>query len=286
MGSQAASVGGRASSTPRLTVPVAVARPRLMSGMRVMRPRMSVQNRGPRTSGQRPGERPRMAGFMPRLISPGQNMRPPVGMANQSYHKSSHMPSASLVPQTDEWEDPSSDPLAQESATPSLTFQGDADEAPSSLSGPPTGVKRPRMMTNGQSGFKASPGPMVPRMCNFPALATRPPVWGGAPGGQRLATRPLFRSVSKPFQMHQSDVEVITMEEEVDNIGEVLLKIPSNITIVRQKDEVSLAKEARGIGELMIRVANKLAEGGGALAVTRDVLDAQKMINSMRSRLQ
>ena len=47
-------------------------------------------------------------------------------------------------------------------------------------------------------------------------------------------------SVSKPFQVHQTEVEVITMEEEVDNVGEVLLKIPSNITVVRQTDKVSL----------------------------------------------
>ena len=50
--------------------------------------------------------------------------------------------------------------------------------------------------------------------------------------------------------------------------------------------QVSLEREARTIGELMIRVANKLTEGGGSMAVTRDVLDAQKMINSMGNRLQ
>ena len=50
--------------------------------------------------------------------------------------------------------------------------------------------------------------------------------------------------------------------------------------------QVSLEKEARTIGELMMRVANKLAEGGGAMAVTRDVHDAQKMINRMGNRLQ
>ena len=47
-----------------------------------------------------------------------------------------------------------------------------------------------------------------------------------------------------------------------------------------------LEREARSIGELMMRVANKLAEGGGAMEVTRDVHDAQKMINSMGNRLQ
>lgn len=36
----------------------------------------------------------------------------------------------------------------------------------------------------------------------------------------------------------------------------------------------------------MMRVASKLAEGCGAMEVTRDVLDAQKMINSMGKRLQ
>ena len=49
--------------------------------------------------------------------------------------------------------------------------------------------------------------------------------------------------VSKPIQLHQAEVEVVTLEEkEEDNVGEVLLKIPSNITVVRQKDEVSLNK--------------------------------------------
>ena len=49
--------------------------------------------------------------------------------------------------------------------------------------------------------------------------------------------------------------------------------------------QVYLEREARTIGELM-KVANKLAEGGGAMAVTRDVHDAQKMINSLGNRLQ
>ena len=50
--------------------------------------------------------------------------------------------------------------------------------------------------------------------------------------------------------------------------------------------QVYLEREARTIGELMMKVANKLAEGGGAMAVTRDVHDAQKMINSLGNRLQ
>ena len=50
--------------------------------------------------------------------------------------------------------------------------------------------------------------------------------------------------------------------------------------------QVSLEREARAIGELMMKVANKLAEGGGAMEVTSDVLDAQKMIKSMGNRLQ
>ena len=45
--------------------------------------------------------------------------------------------------------------------------------------------------------------------------------------------------MSKPFQLHQVEVEVINVEEKEDSEGEVLLKIPSNITVVRQKDEVS-----------------------------------------------
>jgi len=307
--SQVAPVGGRATSTPRLSVPLAAARPRIMGGMRVMRPRMGVQNTGPRTPRQRPGGRPWMAGDRPRFIRPGQNlMRQSVGMSDQNSQELNPLSSASPVSQTDEWEDPASDPLAEEPATPSLTYQDAVEQASSSLSGAPasaagvgqnsgqmvkfetipSATKRPRIMTSAQGGFKASPGPRMPpgpRMWKSPALAMPPPLWGGAPSGQRLATRPLFRMVSKPFQLN-AEVEVITVEEKEDNMGEVLLKIPSNITVVRQKDEVSLEREARTIGELMMRVANKLAEGGGAMAVTSDVFDAQKMINRMGNRLQ
>jgi len=251
-----------------------------------------------------------MAGVRPSLISPGQNMRPSVGMLDQSSQESNPLLSASSVSQTDEWEDPASDPLAEESATPSLTYQDDAVQVPLSLSGAPafgqnpgqmvklatipSAAKRQRMMTNSQVDFKAIPGPRLPpgpRMWKSPALTTPPPLWGGAPSCQRLAARPLFRTVSQPFQLHQAEVEIITVEEtKAVNTDEKwkagLLKIPSNITVVRQKDEVYLEREARTIGELMMRVANKLAEGGGAMAVIRDVLDAQKMINSLGNRLQ
>jgi len=228
-----------------------------------------------------------MAGPRPRFIRPGLNMmRPPIGMTvNWGAHEVNPLSSASAVSQTDEWEDPSSDPLAEEPATPSLTYQDDVEQASSSLSGAPATLKRPRMMTNAQGGFRASPGPRMPpgpRLWKSPALSTPPPV----ASGQRLATRPLFRTVSKPFQL-QSEVEVITVEEKEEvNMGQMLRKIPSNITVVRQKDEVSLEREARTIGELMMKIANKLAEGGGAMAVTSDVLDAKKMINSMGYRLQ
>ena len=106
----------------------------------------------------------------------------------------------------------------------------------------PSAAKRPRMMTSALGGFKASPGPRNPpgpRLWKSPALTTPPALWGGPLSGQRLATRPLFRTVSKPFQLHQVEVEVINVEEKEDSVGEVLLKIPSNITVVRQKDEVS-----------------------------------------------
>ena len=256
-GPQVAPVGGRASPTPRPIVPLAVARPRIMVGVR---PRMIGQNRGPRTPGQRPGGRPRMAGLRPRLIRPGQNTRPSVGMMDQSSQEWNPLSSASPVSQTDEWEDPASDPLAEQPATPSLTYQDEIDQAPTSLSGAPavgqnhgqmvksatipSAAKRPRMMTNSQGGFKASPGPRLPpgpRMWKSPALTTPPSLWGGAPSGQRLATRPFIRMVSKPFQLHQAEawaeVEVINVDEkEVDNTG--LLRIPANITVVRQRDEV------------------------------------------------
>ena len=51
-------------------------------------------------------------------------------------------------------------------------------------------------------------------------------------------------------------------------------------------NQVSLEAEARQIAEVMTRVANKLAEGGGARMVSRDVLDAKKMLNGMGNRLE
>ena len=49
---------------------------------------------------------------------------------------------------------------------------------------------------------------------------------------------------------------------------------------------MSLEREARKIVEVMSRVANKLAGGGGAGMVDRDILDAKKMLNGMASRLE
>ena len=51
-------------------------------------------------------------------------------------------------------------------------------------------------------------------------------------------------------------------------------------------NQVSLEREARKIVEVMSRVANKLAGGGGARMVDRDILDAKKMLNGMASRLE
>ena len=49
---------------------------------------------------------------------------------------------------------------------------------------------------------------------------------------------------------------------------------------------MSLEREARQIAEVMRRVANKLAGGGGDdRMVSRDVLDAKKMLNGMAYRL-
>ena len=51
-------------------------------------------------------------------------------------------------------------------------------------------------------------------------------------------------------------------------------------------NQVSFEREARKIVEVMSRVANKLAGGGGAGMVDRDILDAKKMLNGMASRLE
>ena len=49
---------------------------------------------------------------------------------------------------------------------------------------------------------------------------------------------------------------------------------------------MSLEREARQIVEVMTRVANKLSGGGDNRLVSRDVLDAKKMINGMAYRLE
>merc|ERR1719481_2060464 len=109
-------------------------------------------------------------------------------------------------------------------------------------------------------GFKASPGarmPPGPRMWKAPS-----PLLQGSLSGLRMATRPLFNVVSKPFHVQAAEVEVINVEEEVkNNMEEVLQNLPSTVTLIRT-NEVSLEAEARQIAEVMIRVANKLAEGG------------------------
>ena len=54
-------------------------------------------------------------------------------------------------------------------------------------------------------------------------------------------------------------------------------------------NQVSLEREARKIAELMTRVANKLAAGGGGVdrtAVRGDILVAKNMINGMADRLE
>ena len=103
----------------------------------------------------------------------------------------------------------------------------------------------------------------------------------------------------------QTEVEVITVEEELGDVGEEwcarLKNLPTNITVERQKDEVGCiiysctlfyvlyilqASQARIIGETMIRAANKLAGGGGTATVTGEILDAVKMMNRMGNRLR
>ena len=49
---------------------------------------------------------------------------------------------------------------------------------------------------------------------------------------------------------------------------------------------MSLEREARQILEVMSRVANKLSDGGGDnRMVSRDVLEAKKMLSGMATRL-
>ena len=200
---------------------------------------------GPRTPINRP-LRLRQAGPRPRYpTSPMQVPMPSVEGLDKTTEEMNPLPAVS-----NDWEDPTSDPLA-EVPVPSLTYQ----EVPSDTSGPldvnqnhgrvvkcatmPSAMKRPRMMADSLSpgGFKASPGarmPPGPRMWKSPAPS---PLLQGSPSGLRMATRPLFNVVSKPFHVQAAEVEVINVEEEVkNNMEEVLQNLPSTVTLIRTNE--------------------------------------------------
>ena len=104
----------------------------------------------------------------------------------------------------------------------------------------PSTAKRSRMVTNVQSELRTSNGPRMPpgpRMWKSPALATQLP-WGGP----TRSYRPISRQLGIVSHSFQTEVEVITVEEEVGDVGEEwcarLKNLPTNITVERQKDEV------------------------------------------------
>jgi len=266
---------GTRGMRPRVMVSPDMVGPRRMCTPSSVRPRTPI-NRPvvARVTGPRPGY----------PISPRQNL-----MSDQTTEELNHLsvdPAASVP---NDWEDPASDPLAEDS-TPSLTYQD--EPANMNTSGAfndvnqnsgrmvksatmPPAIKRPRIVVGGQS--RSSLGPRMP---------PGPRMWKSPGPSPLLPARPLCRVVSQPFQIQAAEVEVVDVEEEEKNNMEVVLrKIPSTVTLIRT-NEVSLEREARQIVEVMSRVANKLSDGGGDnRMVSRDVLEAKKMLSGMATRL-
>lgn len=197
-------------------------------------------------------------------------------------------PLVSAEPVTNDGEDPTSDPLAEDPA-PALTYRdvqninthgafNDVNQDPGEMtrcSTKPSAMKRPRMMVGGQSGSSTRPRmPPGPRMWKSPAQSPL------------LTDRPLCRVVSQPYQMQAAELEIIDVEEEEqNNMMVVLPNLPSTVTLIRT-NEVSLEREARKIAEVMTGVANKLAGVGRTRTVDRDILEAKKMLNRMANRLE
>jgi len=199
-----------------------------------------------------------------------------------------HLPVVSAASVPSDWEDPASDPLAEETLS-SLTYQdassnmntsgtfNDVNQNPGGMAmcaTMPSAMKRPRIMVGVPS--RSSPGPRMP---------PGPRMWKSPAPSPLFAARPLSRVVSQPFHVQAEQVEIVDVEKEEENSMEVVLQnLPPTVTLIRT-NEVSLEREARKIAEVMTRVANTLAGGGGARVVDRDILDAKKMLNGMATRL-
>jgi len=277
-------------------------RPRMVIGTRGTRPRMigSPSFKGQRVMWTPDSVRPRtpinraaralVTGSRPRYpISPRPDPMQSPEVSNQTFEELNSLSEVSAAPVSNDWEDPTSDPLAED-PTPSLIHQdgpsnintcgafNDVNQNSGRLVKCATmspALKRPRSVVGGQS--RSSPGPRMPpgpRMFKSPAPYPL------------LPARPLCRAVSKPFQIQAAEVEVVDVEEEqMNNMEVVLQNLPSTVTLIRT-NEVSLEREARQIVEVMTRVANKLSGGGENRLVSRDVLDAKKMISGMAYRLE
>ena len=261
-GPRVAPAKGRASpsavvlSGPRQNmVRSAELRPRMMPGMR---PRMiGSQGTGPRrmwTPGWVGPRTPinravRLAGVRPRYpISPRWDLMQSVEVSDQTTQELNHSPVVSAAPLPNDWEDPASDPLAEETL-PSLTYQDapsnmhtsvafkDVNQNPGGMCATmPSAMKRPRIMAGGQSrsstGSRMPPGP---RMWKSPALSPL------------VAAGPLCRVVNHPFQVQAAEVEVVDVEEEVkNNMEEVMQKLPSTVTLIRT-NEVSFISATKAI---------------------------------------
>ena len=258
---RASAAKGRSRTSPMMSVPPgagqtqSTVRPRLMIGAR---PRMmgspgippnmmGLRSTRPRTPIYRP-VRPLLVGH--RYTGPMQGPKPLVQVSQQNTALENHQ------------EDPLSDPLAEES-TQTMTYHDNAESLLSTLnkseaftdvnqnlgeldklSTMPSAMKRPRMMTvgtPGHSGLKPNPRvPPGPRMWKSP---TPSPGWRGPTSGMRTAAtaRPLFRAMSRPFQLQAAEVEVINVEEEEkmnkdEECKALIRKLPDTVTVERKNE--------------------------------------------------
>ena len=163
----------------------------------------------------------RLAGVRPRYpISPRWDLMQSVEVSDQTTRELNPSPVVSAAPLPNDWEDPASDPLAEETL-PSLTYQDapsnmhtsvafkDVNQNPGGMCATmPSAMKRPRIMAGGQSrsstGSRMPPGP---RMWKSPALSPL------------VAAGPLCRVVNHPFQVQAAEVEVVDPVLKINNHG-------------------------------------------------------------------
>ena len=189
---------------------------------------------GPRTPINGPV---RLTGLRPRCpISPRQDLM----QSDQTTQEMNHLPVVSAASVPSDWEDPASDPLAEETLS-SLTYQdassnmntsgtfNDVNQNPGGMAmcaTMPSAMKRPRIMVGVPS--RSSPGPRMP---------PGPRMWKSPAPSPLFAARPLSRVVSQPFHVQAEQVEIVDVEKEEENSMEVVLQnLPPTVTLIRTNE--------------------------------------------------